>query len=980
MCGIAGYCDQNSAWRGRLDQALGALRHRGPDDTGTAFFPFRDGEVALGSTRLSIVDLSSAGHMPMSTEDGMCTLVFNGEIYDAPVHRREMERSGVRFKSRTDTEVLLYGLAREGPAFLDRIDGMYAFAFWDQREPAGLLLGRDRFGEKPLFVVETSSTLFFASELPPLLQLAGGAFAVDLSALRHVVEWGYSPPERTVFEGVRKLKPGSWEWHGGRRQRGELQALTSSPVIHGCTNLKTAGEMVRVALEESVRSRLVADVPTGVFLSGGMDSAGIAAIASTYLGTKERLNTYTVGYVKSVESELEPAREIAKRLGTCHRELTLGDDMLAALPYVAAALGEPVGDPASLPTFFLSLFASQTSTVLLTGEGADELFFGYPRYLLHDIADRFHRNDWWSRDRSRKGLAGVNADLFASSVEPLQSPDVPMGGGGSADWSRADDIARWLPSDVLTRVDRMTMAASIESRSPYLAREVARLGFGLSAKLQRRFPFGKIALRHALQPYLPIGKRWGSKRPFAVPLISWLKGPLRHQFDDVFFGERLAERGWFSRSPLRSLGAAVLRGDRTSTRLAWTILMLELWARAHIDGEQPAKPNLETAGERQTTRKNVVLALDFPPVIGGIQSYNQELWGHGGFGEVAVVAPKAAGDTVHDRAFPGKVQRLPAGAGYAGRITYLASLVLHLPRYLARRPIWHVSHTALSPVVWPFSQLRRSPLVVWTYALELTNPRFALPTRLLLRRADRVVVISEYTRALALSRGARPDRVVKISPGGDDLRRRFPKADGERFKSQMGIASDEFVILSVGRLAPLNRYKGFDRVLEVAALMASRSRIFRWVVIGGGPDLEMYRSQVQRQDLESYVHFSGKLDDAALADAYAACDLFCLFSREEIRAGEAFAEGYGIVFVQAGSFGKPVLGLNRGGVADAVLHRETGILLDSDDTQQIAANVEWLLDHPAERSRLGANGERYALGEGSWSRSRARLHEMLETL
>jgi phosphatidylinositol alpha-1,6-mannosyltransferase len=455
---------------------------------------------------------------------------------------------------------------------------------------------------------------------------------------------------------------------------------------------------------------------------------------------------------------------------------------------------------------------------------------------------------------------------------------------------------------------------------------------------------------------------------------------LRDQFDDVFFGERLAERGWFARSPLRAVGAAVLQGNQASARLAWTLLTLELWARAHIDGDQPAKPDLKAAHVAHKTRKNVVLALDFPPGTGGIQSYNQELWGRGGFGELAVVAPEAAGDAAHDKGFPGKVKRLPSGSGYVGRIKYLAALALYLPGYLMRRPVLHVSHTALSPVAWPFSRFVRAPLVVWTYALELNNPRFALPTRLLLDRADRVVVISEYTRALALSRGAHPERIVKISPGGDDLRLRFPDADGARFRAQFGISPDDPFLLSVGRLAPLNRYKGFDRVIEVATLLAKRSRKFRWVVIGNGPDLAMYRAWVQQAGLEAHVRFSGAQDDAALADAYAACDLFCLFSRAEICPGGEFAEGYGIVFVQAGSFGKPVLGLNRGGVADAVLDGETGILLNTDNAEHIAENVEFLLDHPVERERLGRNAQKHVLGEGSWSRSRARLHEMLETL
>ena len=983
MCGIAGYCDQNSAWRGRLGQALDALRHRGPDDTGTEFFRFGDGEVGLGSTRLAIVDLSAAGHMPMSTADGNCWIVFNGEIYDAPVHRAALERRGVVFKSRTDTEVLLYGLALDGSAFLDRIDGMYAFAFWDRREPAGLLLGRDRFGEKPLFLAERSGALFFASELPALLHLMGGASQIDFSALKHIVEWGYAPVERTVFEGVRKLRAGCWEWHGGRRQKGELKELESNAGIRNCPTLKAAGAMVRSALEESVRARLVADVPTGVFLSGGLDSAGIAAIAAACLGKQERLNTYTVGYAESATSELRPAREISERLGTRHHEITLTGEALQALPYIASALGEPVGDPASLPTYFLSVFASQTSTVLLTGEGADEVFFGYPRYLLHDIADRLGRlnrapSNSLDRDRRWKGLPGVSSGLFAAPSAPLARHGSLMNGGG-AESSRADDLARWLPSDVLTRVDRMTMAASIESRAPYLARDVARLGLGFSARLQRRFPFGKIALREALKPYLPVWKRWGAKRPFAVPLVAWLRGPLRDLFDDVFFGERLLERGWFLRNPLRAVGASVLQGDRSSARLAWTILTLELWARAHIDGERPEKPDLETT-RAKTFRKNLVLALDFPPVTGGIQSYNQELWGCGGFGELAVVAPKTTGDVSYDQCFPGKITRLSAGSGRLGRIVYLAAVCLHVPRYFLQRHIVHVAHTALSPAVLPFFRMLPGPLVVWTYALELTNPRFAPLTRMLLNRADRVVVISEYTRGLAVSHGAHPERIVKISPGGDDLRVRFPSADGDRFRSQLQIGREESVILSVGRLSPFNRYKGFDRVIEVASVLVQRSRKFRWIVAGSGPDLDMYRVRVQSAGLDRHVLFSGRLDDGSLADAYAGCDLFCLLSREEVRAGGTLAEGYGIVFVQAGSFGKPVLGLNRGGVSDAVIQGETGVLLASDEAQHIADNVEWLIDHPAERERLGRNGCQYALGAGSWSRSRAQLHEMLETL
>jgi len=997
MCGIAGYITkgQSDILQDRLCVVTRQLRHRGPDDSGIAVFHANGMAAGLASTRLSIIDLSAAGHMPMVTADGLCAIVYNGEIYDAPKHREHLESRGVIFRSRTDTEVLLYGLALDGPEFLDRIDGMYAFGFWDSRRDPGLLLGRDRFGEKPLFVADTGEGLVFASELPAILRFLDRVPEVDSYVLWHTLEWGYPPADKTILAGIRKLLPGGWEWHGARSGVGSLAPLAAPPNI--ARNLPAAAETLRDVLTQSVRDRMIADVPVGVFLSGGIDSAGIASIAAESLPKGERLNTYTVGYPSSKLSELSPARRFAERIGSKHHEILLDDQSLLALPFVAAQLGEPVIDPASLPTYFLSAASKQSSTVVLTGEGADEIFFGYPRYLLHDLVDgidspgrsiagrvllsrvRHAPADVLQRDKLWKGTQWPVADLLVT--EPQGAPVIYRGDLSSAAASRADDLDRWLPASVLVRVDRMTMAASIESRAPYLGRDVARLGLHFPREVCRRFPFGKAVLRSALEPYLPWTKRIGIKRPFAVPLGTWLTGPLRGLFDEVFFGHRLAARGWFKSAGLRSVGAAVLRGEKKAHRIAWGILTLELWARAVLDGETPLLPEHAVSSVRSSPiKKNLVIAWDFPPSVGGIQVYNRELWGYGGVGEVTVVAPQTSGYAAFDSAFPGQVFRLPSPNSRAARIAYLMAVSGSLPRHYLKADVVHVAHVALSPAVLPLLFFSSKPLVVWTYALELTNPRLQWWIRLLMARADRVVVISEYTRRLAEDAGARPDRIVKISAGGDDLQAAYNAPDPARFRRLHGIGQEEFLLLSVGRLSPLNRYKGFDRILEVAALLRLHNRSFRCVVVGNGPDLERYRGQAKDAGLDGIVSFVGHISDEGLADAYAACDLFCLLSREEVTPRGTLAEGYGIVYVQASSFGKPVMGLRRGGVPDAVLHGDTGILIDEDTAESIASQIERLMDDRDECGRLGANGREYALGRASWSTARSKLRAMLEEL
>ncbi len=376
---------------------------------------------------------------------------------------------------------------------------------------------------------------------------------------------------------------------------------------------------------------------------------------------------------------------------------------------------------------------------------------------------------------------------------------------------------------------------------------------------------------------------------------------------------------------------------------------------------------------------HVVGAIDFPPSTGGIQQYVSQMWGDGTVGTVTVFAPRAPGDAAFDATFPGTVKRFPAGSR-AGAIRYMARISAELPRWLRGNHVFHLTNVLLAPAFIPYLPLLQGRLIAWTHALEMTHPKLQLPISLLLRNASRVVTVSEYSRALAIERGARPDTIVKISAGGDALYRRFRNPSHSEFRPRLNIAPDEFVILTTGRLSSVNRYKGYDRAIEVADLLRRRERRFRWVVIGGGDDLAFYRESVSRLGLNSYMQFVGDASDEYLSEAYAGCDLFVLLSREETTRKGIMAEGYGIVYVEANSYGKPSLGLRRGGVPDAIVHERTGLLVDCDDAASIAAAIERLMIDDSARARFGEEGRRRALAEAGWDAARARMREVVSDL
>ncbi len=383
---------------------------------------------------------------------------------------------------------------------------------------------------------------------------------------------------------------------------------------------------------------------------------------------------------------------------------------------------------------------------------------------------------------------------------------------------------------------------------------------------------------------------------------------------------------------------------------------------------------------RTHSRRNLLLTFDFPPSVGGVQQYYSQLFGQGGIGDVTVLTQRLnTNDAAFDETFPGEIRRLRGGTSVRATLTFFLSIIFELPRRLSKPYVLHVGHVALAPALIPFFPFLRGPIVVWCHALELTHPAFRLSTKVLLGRADRVVVVSEYTRRLAIEAGARPEKLVKISPGGDNLAHQF-QASSTGFRQSHAIGQDEFFILSVSRVSSHHRYKGFDRVVEVAQILIAENLPIRWVVVGDGNELDRFRDIANQPTLDGRINFLGRLDDESLAQAYAECDLFCLLSRDEHTSRGVLSDGFGIVYVQAGSFGKPVVGLRRGGVPDAVLHEMTGVLVDNDDAADIAAAIRDLVSDPVRRHRLGENGRARALGAASWATARDRLRQLLASL
>ncbi len=605
MCGICGYLGEGGRPED-LEAMAKALAHRGLDDSGL----FTSGACGLAHRRLSVIDLET-GQQPMADEDGN-VLVYNGEIYNFRELRSDLNRRGHRFRTRSDTEVLLRAYRQWGRQCLERLRGMFAFALWDARREE-LFLARDRIGIKPLYYAEHRGTFYFASEAKALLELAGFPRRLNRQALDLYLSFRYTPGEQTLFAGIRKLPPG----HSLSLRRGQAAQVSRYWSLCFEPDEEVPGEQWRErfwdTFDDAVRLRLVSDVPLGAYLSGGLDSSLMVAAMSGHASAP--VDAFSVGFRSAAFDETPHAVEVARRFGCRHHLLEAESDVELALPQVVYHLDEPLGDLAAIPTFQMARATKPHATVVLSGEGADELLAGYPKYraylagrlvepflparlaaLMSGIGGSIGlRRMFACLERSDRAAAYLElAAVFAPGEKQalLQSstPDGHSPGDAAYELVRpyfddrrdglsqllALDFDTWLPDDLLLKNDRMTMAHGVEARVPYLDHQLVELCGRIPARYKLSWRREKLLLRDVMAGRLPERIRRRKKTGFSVPLAQWLEGPLGETVKAVFRDEFVTAQGLFQTAYLKELVQRPLNHPYYR-RQFWTIAALGLW-------------------------------------------------------------------------------------------------------------------------------------------------------------------------------------------------------------------------------------------------------------------------------------------------------------------------------------------------------------------------------------------------------------------
>jgi asparagine synthase (glutamine-hydrolysing) len=596
---------------------LQALVHRGPDDEGT-FCADRTGmpyRVFLGHRRLAIIDPEGA-HQPMRDAQAGLALTFNGEIYNFRELRAELAGLGYRFTRDSDTEVLLRAYQHWGKSVVHHLRGMFAFAIWDARKET-LFMARDRFGEKPLFLYQRGDELYFASEIKALLRIPGIRAGVNLESVWDYLAYRYVPGPRTLFNNIRKLMPGTtavWErgklkeeryWIAPDRGSRHAQRLQDNPV---------GGFLSR--LDEAVKLEMVSDVPFGAFLSGGLDSSTIVALMSRH---NSQVNTFSVGFNEGGYSELPYAKEVATHFGTRHHELVVSHrDIISRLPQLVGYRDAPVSEPADVPIYLLASEAARSVKMVLTGEGSDELLGGYPkhiaehaayayqllpRFLRHGLIEPLIRALPYSARRIKTAVTNLGIEDWRDRyvrwfgaldrgerdrLAVLRGHDASPGYGPPFDTDPSNSTLRrilyfdqtsWLPDNLLERGDRMTMAASIEARVPFLDHELAAFVSSLPDRYRIRGLCSKWILREAGRQLIPERILKRPKVGFRVPINEWFRGEMRSFLLDHLQSASSLTRAYYDRRALGQVVAEHLSGRQNHEKLLWSLLNLEIWHR-----------------------------------------------------------------------------------------------------------------------------------------------------------------------------------------------------------------------------------------------------------------------------------------------------------------------------------------------------------------------------------------------------------------
>jgi asparagine synthase (glutamine-hydrolysing) len=1020
MCGIAGILslDERPVTRDDVLAMTGAIPHRGPDDEGT----YLATGIGMGMRRLSIIDLQT-GRQPISNEDGTVWVVLNGEIYDFRALRQELEAAGHRFSTTSDTEVIVHLYEEHGPACVERLRGMFAFALWDAFEQR-LLLARDRIGIKPLYHARFGNRLYFASELKSILAHPEVPAELDWGSVHHYFSFMTTPADRSILRGVEKLEPGRLLVATPRGSVEEKRYWEPRFEPDPGPSEAEWCERLRETLRESVRLHMVSDVPLGAFLSGGVDSSSVVAAMAD--ASADSIRTFSVGFRESDYDELEHARRVAETFGTRHREAVLEPDALDVLDDVAWHLDEPFGDSSAIPTFLVSRLAAEDVKVVLSGDGGDELFAGYDKYVVEGrerwnrflpapvrallgavgrslpegaTGKRFLRHlslvggdrfldagTLFQEDQKRKLFQPeafrriADRDPRPAAYRYLDDPDVH--------WLSAlqrFDLETYLPLDILTKVDRMSMAHSIETRVPLLDHRLIELATRIPPELQLRHGRTKHLFKRALEGWLPRQVLDRPKQGFAIPLGRWFRGRLDGFVRELLLGTGSRRRELFRPAYLEEL-LRLHRSGRPLDLELWSLVSFELWCRRFLDQRVTAtaalpaaasyrlptagyRPEAITAwgprevlpspaaGSRQPAAagpgREPIRVLEFVTsfCVGGTERQfvnlvrglsRSEL-------EVHVACFRAEGPLrrelpdgeLHLREYPIPSLRSPV------TLVRLASLV----RYLRRHRIDVVHATGLYPNLFGVAaaRLARTPVAIasvrdmgqmWRRDLQRTQ-------KLACRFADAVVTNAQAIADRLGAEGYDPGR-IEIIPNGVAAPPPARRAGGS-LRRELGISDDAPVVGVVCRLDPL---KGLDDFVVAAAAIARDHPATRFLVVGGPvPGGEGYGEELRRRGRDL-----GLGDRLILTGART--DVPDLLPELTVSVLPSLTEGLSNSLLESMAAGLPVVATDVGGNPEIVEDGVTGILVPVEDPATLATAIRGLLESPQRAASLGGRARR----------------------
>ena len=981
MCGIAGWVDPATAPELRSDavtRMCAAMLHRGPDDDGMV----SRGAATLGMRRLAIFDPAN-GHQPMRTPDGRFTLIFNGAIYNFRALRDELAAAGWAFRTNCDTEVLLAAYAQWGERCLARLRGMFAFAAWDEREQA-LFLARDPFGIKPLYYRHDGTRLLFASELNALL--ASGAFAAEIDPLSvaDYLAWFAVPAPRTIYRDVFSLRPGECATFCAGRL--DIRSAWSFRAIQDgtkpCANREEFTGELRARLDDTIRAHIVADVPVGAFLSGGLDSAVVVGLMTRATGVQ--LKTFSIVFDESDYSEAAQAEATARHFGTDHHPTRLtGAQVAGDLDALLATLDQPTGD--GFNTYYASRAARAGGvTVALSGLGGDELFGGYPSFrdvprlarwlplwrslpaaVRGAVLARLHRGDIRNRKladflefagnvhelgalQRRVFSEPMRRSLLAPEVRAILGDRAPfhpelatlaadLAGAGEFELISAWELRTYMADVLLRDSDVMSMRHSLELRVPFVDRPLIEWLWHQPAKFKNDRHYPKSPLSDATHEILPPGLATRRKRGFTLPFAIWMKRELRPFLDDAFSDASVARSGLFARTEVQQLWRGFVQGDdpREWSRV-WSLAVLlaftnrrgaapsaaaskPLFIEAKPAMPENSAPALLLKRKRRVRSRTLLLAPEIFASEGGIPRIMQ-------------IYLKA----LCELAEPDQAVRLLAlndSVVGSSDVRRCATAALEdwfvcsrsKPRYV--RAALRMSrscdrlvcgHVAQLPVAWLATRLNPRACYYLVAHGIEVWRPFNLAERIALRGAEKIFCVSEFTRRELLKNCPLPDGRAVVL---------FNALD-PRFEIRGGLPLVQCppTILVVTRLNYSDRYKGVQDI--IAAMPAVRAAIpgATLRIVGRGDDLPRLQSLRHQHGLGAAVEFFGYLDDRRLATEFNACRLFALPSKKE---------GFGLVFLEAMAHGRPCLGARAGGVPE-VITDDTGVLIEYGDVPAIA--------------------------------------------